>query len=237
MTQRQLKDADRRKMNARAMRYKKPIAKGLNLYDISEELVEMEEECQEIHWYDNDEESLVAALDGDEDEALAFKMAFADLESDLERFREDLTEITYDEKRVEMIDTLFPAAGEEGGGLLGWDQEEGDYFGLEPYEYSYARDEAAKRIMALTKKDILDVVGQGIRLFTSYVGVRYRYDCLSTSMDILRGENRDKIAAVKGIEEQYEKAEEASGGFRYENLETLEFDRRAREIPQEFWIM
>ena len=114
---------------------------------------------------------------------------------------------------------------------------EGDYFGLQPYEYSWAEDEAAKKIMSMTKKQILEAVGLCLKVAHAYMAVRYRYDCLKSAIDILRGENMDKIKAVKGIEEQYLIAEEHSQHFEYKyDRETRKLDRMLDEIPQEYWI-
>ena len=225
---------EKRAFQAKQLRYKKPIVKDLNLETIQSELWDMMEACEEIHWYDNDEESLVNALDGDEDEAYEFKMAFTDLEANLEQFQADLEE----EYISGYFDLFFPAAGAGyAGGYLGYDEYEGDYFGLQPYEYSFAENEAAKKIMSLTKKQILEVVGQCLKVAYSYLGIRYRYDCLEAAIDILRGENMDRIKAVKGIEEQYLIAEESSHGFEYKyNKDVVKLNDMLREIPQEYWL-
>ena len=68
-----------RRLNAKNMRYKKCIAKSMNLQYIRDTLYEIQEECEEVRWFTEDEETLVNALDGDEDDAYEFKMEFADL--------------------------------------------------------------------------------------------------------------------------------------------------------------
>lgn len=80
--------AEMKAYKAKQLRYKKPIVRGLNVDTIQSELWDMISACEDIHWYDNDEESLVNALNGDEDEAYEFKMAFSDLEAELEQFQE-----------------------------------------------------------------------------------------------------------------------------------------------------
>ena len=73
---------------AKALRYKKPIAKNLNLEYIQQDLWDIQEECEEIRWYtdsEDGEDSLINALDGNEDEAYEFKMEFADLCAECER--------------------------------------------------------------------------------------------------------------------------------------------------------
>lgn len=223
-----------RAYKAKQLRYKKPIVRDLNLASIQSEIWEMMEVCTDIHWYDNDEESLVNALNGDEDEAFGFKMDFTDLEAELEMFQSDLNDIYVGE----YFDLLFPAVGADyAGGFLGYDEYEGDYFGLQPYEYDYAEDEAAKKLMRLTKKELLDVVGQCLKIVHSYIGIRYRYDCLEAAIEILRGENMDRIKAVKGIEEQYLIADKSSDGFKWKyDKEVQKLDNMLQEIPPEYWI-
>lgn len=226
--------AEKKAYKARQLRYKKPIARGLNIDTIQSELYDMSSACEEIHWYDNDEESLVNALDGDEDEAYEFKMAFSDLEAEIEQFQEDLNS----EYISDYFDVFFPAVGARYlGGYLGFDQYEGDYYGLEPYAYSWAEDEAAKKIMSLTKKEILETVGQCLKIAYQYMAVRYRYDCLDAAIEILRGENMERIKIIKGIEEQYLIAEKSSEGFKWKHdKEIYKLDDMIQQVPQEYWI-
>ena len=87
----------------------------------------MGELIQDVQWFMSDEDNLVNAMDGDEDEAFQFKMAFSDLAAELERFEEDLN----NEYIPDCFDDLFPAVGAVYfGGYLGWDDFEGDYFTL-----------------------------------------------------------------------------------------------------------
>ena len=161
-------------------------------------------------------------------------MAFSDLEAELEQFQEDLD----GEYISNYFDVFFPAVrARYAGGYLGFDQYEGDYYGLEPYEYSFAEDEAAKKIMALTKKEILEVVGQCLKIAYQYMAIRYRYDCLEDAIEILRGENMERIKIVKGIEEQYLIAEKISDGFKWKYAEDVrKFDDMLLQVPQEYWI-
>lgn len=69
-----------KRQKAKLLRYKKPIVKDLNLQSIYEELWDIQEECENVHWYfETDDETLINALDGNEDEAFEFKMMFGDL--------------------------------------------------------------------------------------------------------------------------------------------------------------
>lgn len=226
--------AEQKAYKAKQLRYKKPISRCLNLEKIQSEIWDMISACEDIHWYDNDQESLVNALDGDEDEAYEFKMAFSDLEAELEQFQEDL-DCAY---VPDYFDLFFPAAkASYAGGYLGFDQYEGDYYGLEPYEYSYAEDEAAKKLTGLTKKELLETAGACMKIFSQYTALRYRYDCMEAAIEILRGENMERIKVVKGIEEQYQIAEKASHGFMYKyGEEVLKLNSMLHQVPQEYWI-
>lgn len=227
-------ETEKKAYKAKQLRYKRPIARDLNLDQIRSEMWGMMSVCEDIHWYDNDEESLVNALDGDEDEAYEFKMAFSDLEAELEQFQEDIDR----EYVTGYFDLFFPAVKARfAGGYLGYDQYEGDYYGLEPYEYGYAEDEAGKKLTALTKKELLEAAGSCMKIFRQYTALRYRYDCLDAAIEILRGKNMERIKVVKGIEEQYQIAEEASDGFEFKNnKEVYKLDGMLDLVPQEYWI-
>ena len=135
-----------KKNKAKKLRYKKPIVKNLNLETIQQDLWDIQESCEEVHWFtdsDDGSETLINALSGDEDEAYEFKMAFADLCAECERMFDDMQE----EWVPDCFDILFVAAGagETYGGLLGFDSYEQDYFGIGCSE-AFAEDEAKKKL-------------------------------------------------------------------------------------------
>lgn len=101
----------------------------------------------------------------------------------------------------------------------------------------YAENEAAKKIMSLTKKEILETVGHCLKIAYQYMAIRYRYDCLEVAIEILRGENMERIKIVKGIEEQYLIAEKSSDGFKWDyNKEVRKLNNMILKVPQEYWI-
>ena len=189
-----------RQEKARKMRYKKPISKALNLEQIRSDLNDIQGDAQELAWTEDDE-ALVAALDGDTDEAWEFRMAFSDLVADAERMERDL-----DESWVpECFDTFFPAVGTRGG-YLGFDEYEGDYFGIEAWEDDYAERCARDKLMQMRKADIFDAAGACLRI-------------------------------VRGIETQYELAEEETSHFRFDfGQEVSKLDRMLWNIPDRLWI-
>lgn len=229
-------DAEQTKREkARNLRYRRPIAKDLNLDKIREDLWDIQSECEDVHWYfDTDEDTLINALDGNEDEAYEFKMMFGDLCAECERMMEDLRE----EWVPKCFDKFFVAigAGEDYGGLLGFDTYEQDYFGLSCTD-AWAEDECKKALKKMTKDELIAAARQCFRIYQSFIALRHRYDCLKASMDILRGQNTGYLQMVKQIEEVYEKAEKDSIGFRYDwGKGVRELDRILENIPQEAWI-
>lgn len=225
-----------KRWKAKQLRYKKPIVRDLNLDKIQEGLWNIMEECENIRWYtdsDDGNDSLINALDGDEDEAYEFKMAFADLCAECERMQEDLQE----EWIPNCFDTFFVAAGagESFGGLLGWDSFEGDYFGIDGTD-AWAEDEAKKKMKTITKDELIAAARQCFKVYQSYIGLRNRYDSLKAAIDILRDQNTGFLQTIKEIERLYEAASKEQGITAKYSTEWKEFERCTDALPQEAWI-
>lgn len=220
---------------ARQLRYKKPIAKGLNLDDITEALWNISEECYEVQYYvEGDDDTLLNALDGDEDDAFEFKMMFSELVAECERMQEDLR----NEYIPEYFDMFF-ASVNKGGEMLGFDVYEHDYYGLSSIESEWANEEAVKKMKALTKDRLIEAAQYCFGVYRAYIGLQYRYDCIKAAMDILRDENMGYLRVVKQIEDLYEKANEETEGFKWTygiRGALNDFDRLIKNMPQEAWI-
>lgn len=222
-----------RRRKARQLRYRKPIARDLNLDSIKEELYDIASECTDVMWYwDGDDDTLINALDGDEDEAYEFKMMFADLSAECDKLRDDLQD---DWNYVpECFDLFFVAIGAGAqGGILGWDSYEQDYFGIQCTE-EFAEAESQKKLKNMTKDQLITNARYCFKIYQAYLGVQHRYDCLKAAMDILRDENTGYLKMVKQIEETYEKASEE--GFYTWKPATRDFIRFTDCLPQEAWI-
>lgn len=222
-----------RKEKAKQLRYRKPIVKNLNLQSIQEQLWIIQEECENIRWFeDTDEETLLEALDGDEDDAYEFRMMFADLCAECEKMQEDLQE----EWIPECFDMLFVAvgAGDEYGGLLGYDSFEEDYFGIDCTD-SFAEDETKKKLKQMSKDELIAASRQCFKIFQSYIGLQHRYDCLKATIDILKGQNLDFLQSIKEIEKSYDSMWD-SGRFKQYGKEEKHFDEITRNLPQTAWI-
>ena len=225
-----------KRFKAKQLRYKKPIVKNLNLDFIQQDLLDIQEACEEVHWFtdsDDGEDTLINALNGDEDEAYEFKMEFADLCAECDRMFEDLKE----EWVPECFDIFFVSAGagESYGGLLGFDEYEGDYFGIGCSD-SWAEDETKKKLKQMTKDELIASARQCFNVFQAYIGLRNRYDSLKAAIDILRDQNTGHIQTVKEIERLYEEASKQQDRFAEYSKEWKEFERYTDALPQEAWI-
>lgn len=221
-----------RREKARQLRYRKPIVRDLNLQAIQDQLWEIQEECENIRWFeDTDEETLIEALDGDEDEAYEFRMMFADLCAECEQMQNDLKEGWV----PECFDIFFVAvgAGDRYGGMLGYDSFEEDYFGIDYTDY--AEDETKKKLKQMTKDNLIAASRQWFRIFQSYIGLKHRYDCLKATMDILKGQNLDFLQSIKEIEKAYDAMWDC-GYFKHYSKEERKFDEITNNLPQAAWI-
>lgn len=220
---------------ARKLRLMKPLVRDLNLDTIKQELYDMQEECYNVSYYcDSDGDTLLNALEGDEDEAYEFKMAFADLSAECDQMIYDLE----DSYIPENFDTLLTAigAGEYGGGYLLWDDFEGDYFGLNTSNEQLER-EAAEKVKRYTKDQLIEFYTASLKLIYAYVGLRYRYDSLKAAIDIIKEQNTGVLKVVREIDQLYDKAEKDSNGFIYQWEESVrELENRFKELPQEAWL-
>lgn len=224
-------DAQETKRNkARNLRYKKAIAKEVNIDKIREDLYDIMEECDNVRYYfEGEDETLLNALDDNEEE-FEFKMMFSDLSAECEQMQEDL----HWEYIPEHFDDFFCAAStrEE---LIGWDQYEGDYFGLgSSYTEECARQEARKRMQRLTKEELMQTAQICFRIFRAYIGIKGRYESLKAAFDILRDENTGYLQMIKELNALYEAAENED--FVYWGETTKKFDKILEALPQRAWL-
>jgi len=221
------------RLHAKNMRYKKAIVKDLNLEKITEELYEIVYACNDVEWYClfDDDETLINALDGDEDEAYEFKMMFSDLAAESEQL---LTDLRY-EYVPDCFDDFFVAINGDrvGNGLLGWDSYEQDYYGISLWDGD-ARTESVKRLKRFNKDTLIDIAHLCFKIMYSYIGLKYRYDCLKASIDILREQNTGYLEMTRQIADLYEKANET--GFYFADEHTRELDNLIAHMPQETWL-
>ena len=239
------KAEEKRREKARQRRYRKPAVKDMNLQEIQYQLSDIEEACMDVHWYCDSADgwdTLLNALDGDDEDAWEFRMAFADLEGQCEQMREDMERVTdWDALLSDHFDLFFAGIGANhvAGGMLGWDVYERDYFGLEPgWESETAEREAAEQLKRLTKDQLIDLAGQAFRIAVNFLALRSRYEDLKAALDILREQNTALLKQVKAIEEMFDAAETAGfSKYDWDRGETEKaLDRMLNALPDRAWI-
>lgn len=210
---------------ARDLRYKKPILEQLNYMSITQRLWEIQEQCDElIYMEDVDRDAILDALDGDEDDAEEFRMTFCDISGSCDRLISTLSE--YD--IIENFDTFLVAA--DGGfyRMLGFDGYEEDYYLLTGYDTKLAQSEAAKKIMRLTKQEIIELARKVFGVVAAYTDLIQHYDKLEAVYNIVKGENAELLSSVRRVDEAYQRYIETD--------DTMEFDALLARLPDRVWL-
>lgn len=214
---------------ARNMRYKRAALASLDWDGIWREMDDIREECDGVRWYDDNEDSLVEALDGDEEEAYEFRMAFADLCAKIEEFDRVVNGDGWEDIGDYFDDCIVSLIGNRYN-CIGYDSYEEDYYALSRYEAGLAQTESGKRVTRWTKQEMLAKIGQCLGVLIAFLDIRQRYDYLSGAMSILRGQNHAIIDAVKQIEAAYEAYIEDP----WRNETAL--DKIVEALPERLWI-
>lgn len=219
----------------RNMRYKRPALASLGWDTIMSELNEIMEDCDNVTYFiENDEDTLLNAFDGNEEEEYEFKMAFSDLSGKANQLNEQLYEYTDYGRISEIFDDCTVALIGNRYKTLGFDAEEEDYFSLTGYEQELAFTESGKKVMRMTKQEMLSTIGQCLGITLAFMDVRQSYDYLKSTFDILRDESTSMLKIIKEINAKYEAAE--AEGFRSWEKETKEFESLIGMLPEKFWI-
>lgn len=230
-----VKEAKRRMAaeKARNMRYKKPMLASLGWSEIENRLNDIEEECASVHYFTDDEsDSLVAALDGDEDEAYEFRMTFADIEAKCDNLRRVIGELSYDEDTYDYFEDFFNTCTVALLGnrydVVGFDTYEEDYMSMARYEQDLATTEAGKKLMRMTKAEMISCIGQCFGIVLSFADLENQYQSISAAMAVLRSENITIIGTIKEIEAAFNRCEE------YYN--DPEYKRLIKCLPDRVWL-
>lgn len=217
---------------AKAMMYKKAALAELNIETIVNELEEICVDCDEVEYFMSDEESLIDALDGDEETEYEFKMMFCDLAAESEHLFDTLNE-NYITEHFNDLFVGIMSKGFDCYEIVGFDSYEEDYFHLSSFETNWAKNESAKRLKRLTKDELLSVCGQCFGIAMSYINVKFKYEHLKATFDILKGENGAILKAVKEIERLYNDMFDDD----YINREAEnKFNKYLNHLPERIWI-
>lgn len=215
----------------RSLRYKRPALASLGYEVIDLELDEISSACSDVQYYMSDgDETLLNALDGNEDEEYEFRMAFSDLIGKTEQLRAAISDSDvreyFDDCTVGLIGNRYQT--------IGYDIEEEDYLGLTRYEQGLAYSISGKRLMTKTKSEMISIIGQCVGITVAFLDIRQTYDYLKAAMDILRDENTSLLSAIKAIETAYDKADKDA--FRPYEDSTREFNATIANLPDRIWI-
>ncbi|MGN1365473.1 MAG: hypothetical protein ACI406_08915 [Victivallis vadensis] len=214
---------------SRNLRYRRPALTMIRRDAIMDEINEIGDECAMLEYAVEDDEKLIDAFDGDSDEAFEFRMMFSALTDKCERLTRALT----DADVTEHFDDFF--VGLLGGGaykVIGFDSFEEDYFALTQFDAELAHEVAGKRLMGLTKENLIATAGQCIGIMMSLLDIRHSYDCLKSTLDILRDERAEVMKNVKGISEAYDKVQENPYNREARNL----YESLLERLPDVAWV-
>lgn len=226
----------------RGLMYKRSILAEINYTTIHCNLYDMQDVCGNIHYILDDDETLINAFDGNEDEAYEFRFSFTDLDYEIEnllqQFREmfgyrDEPERDFNDMTVSLLGDWFT--------IIGFDAYREDFF---PFDYNdlekYALEESQKRIMRKTKKEILDNIGLVMALILRYFDIKTRYDYLKATIDIFKDENTAFLKLVKSIDNKYKELFDTDGKIDDYDKKTrktmTEFDNMVEQLPEKFWV-
>lgn len=229
------KDTKTRQEKARVLRYKRPALECLGATFVQDRLQEIMEACDDVQYFlDSEGKTLLDALDGDEEEAYEFRMMFADLSADAYRVEEQIMEYgfdwhDYDDVTVAMVGERYS--------LVGFDSFETDYCQLvSPYEREWAEEGAQKRLMAKTKKELLESVRRNWCIFLAFFDLDQRYQHLKATMDILRGDNTAMLAVIRDIEAKYDAMMSPYSAHQLRDRKAeREFDALLERLPERAW--
>lgn len=221
----------------RDMRYKRPALASMGYDTVRDELWKIRDACTDIHWFtDQDDDTLLNALDGEEDEVWEFRMAFSDLEAKADRLEQIIGDYygwdgshlrdIYDDCTVALIGERYK--------ILGYDFEEEDYFSLASYDESLAQTEAGKRLMRRTKADMLSTIGQCMGILIAFLDLRQQYDYLKATFDILRDENTSLLQTIKEIDAAYDAIMVVAWHRPQEAVRR--FDALLENLPDRAWV-
>ena len=194
--------------------WKKSMLKKLNLYDIRDQLQEIYENG-DMYGYDyGDIEGYYNEYKEQFDDlaALAYNLDEAMTEYDVEEHWDDMT--------VALMGQIY--------NVLGYDYQELDYFHLmNTFEEDLAQGEAVKRILQMTKKDMLMLFRKVMCTVVLFYDIKAAHDCLTSIVEELD----ERAAIMKRKDDMVNQLYEDLTG---KNAE--QFDEIAKNMPQRMWV-
>ena len=218
---------------AKALAYKRPALASMGFHSMMEELEQIQEACDEVqYWIDSDDGTLLDAFDGDTEQEWEFRLAFAELSAGSYQLAECIydsveSDQSFDDCTVALIGNRYE--------MVGFDGYQEDYVSLTRWEAERAETEAGKRLMRLTKKEMIAQIGLSFGILLAFYDLRHKYDYLQAAMDVLRDENHSVIQRMKDVDAAYDAAASAQWYFEAEPL-WEKFERLTRDLPERMWV-
>ena len=204
---------------ARELRYKRPALATLGYAAITNRLQDISAECSDVSFAIYDDDTLLSALDDDEEAVWDFRFAFAELCADCEK----LTDMFYEFDSEDFDDCSVALIGNRFN-LIGYDDYEEDYFNLCGYEEGLAYSEAGRRVLRRTKQEMLTEIGHTLGCILAFQNVEYKYLYLKATFDILKDQGSGMLETIKEIEKAYD------------NEDWRHFDSMLVYIPDRIWV-
>lgn len=196
--------------------------------------------CSDVQYnMEANHEAMLTMFDDDETLVMEFQIAFADIEADVERLMEDfncdegypvfteevlgMRERDYDDLTVNMF------GGEVQ--IVGYDEEEGDFFRLDQFDEEAAIRGVEERLGKKTKLELIRLMRQASLKAYRFLDLQMRFNSLRDVIDVLRGDTARIAATLKEIDELWAKAQE-NGWSKH----ATKFDYLLSTLPERVWI-
>lgn len=111
--------------------------------------------------------------------------------------------------------------------VYGWDPAELDYFKLSSFEEELAVKECKKRLMRLTKEELIDYFRKVVMLLVMYYDIKAAHDCLTSIVEEL-----DERGAL--LEQKNERINLLYKDLTGKSGET--FDEEIKNLPPRMWV-
>ena len=244
--------AEARRLKIRKIMFRRPACKALRWDGIRDDLGEIYDEVGEAQWMCGTEyDKLCEAVDYDDELLFEFRIAFSDLAGQCQQMLRDMDELRRMDEEVfygvedpewddppALFDLFFPAI-DTPGEVWGYDITEHDYFGFQSaWDEDEAREQARRRLMRLTKEQLIKLSGLCMEIARQYLSLVSRYDALSSVLAILKREEEARMRTIVRLEELYEAACKETSGFQWEygSKSLKAFDNALSELPDRIWV-
>ncbi len=194
--------------------WKKSMLEKLNLEGIKRALWEIEEDGDEFGYDDGNTDGYYADYKDQFDELAGMA---SELLSALEEY---CVEDNWDDATVGLMGDVYT--------VLGFDAVEIDYCHLlSDYQEELATDEAAKRLLRLTKSELLALFRRVLCVITLFYDVKAAHDCLVSIV----GELDERAVLMKRKEDQINWLYKDLTGKNEEQFDTL-----VESLPPRMWV-